>query len=122
MEKCYRVCPKCGNTFAKFYVKENPLPDRPFYLVVFICTVEGCNHEWEEPIYEERILRKIKSSGYRQSYIDDDHVIKAEADRLMVDHKEKKALVEKWKWRGLSEWEIERNLRLRVKKLGGKLV
>lgn len=121
MDRCYRVCPHCGNTFAKFYIKEEPAKDRPFYLVVFVCTVEECSWEWEEPIYEERILRKIKSSGYRQSYVDDIPVIKQEAEKRMGEYKERKAQYLKWKGRGLTEWEMKRKLRLRIKKVGGHL-
>jgi len=121
MESCFRQCPKCLNNSARFYVQEEPKSDKPYYLVVFVCQAEGCRHEWTEPIYEERILRKIKSSGYRQGYVDNEVLIRAEEEKKQAKRHEEKKLTEKWKGRGLTEQEIKWKLKLRIKKVGGRL-
>jgi hypothetical protein len=121
MERCFRRCPHCGNTFAKMYIKEEPKPDKPFYLVVFICEAEGCNWEWEEPLYEMRIIKKIQSPEYRQSHIDDIPAVEEEIMQRRAIQNERAKQYEKWKMRGLTEWEMRRKLRLQIKKVGGRL-
>jgi|GEM_PF-5838369 len=124
MEHCFRVCPKCGQTKAKFYVKEEPQSDVPYYLVVFICENSECKNEWEEPIYEQRILDKIKSTGYRKGY--ENEAVKwrdfhAQQEKERRFRQKARMNIRRSLEKGLSPFELERGVKLRIRRLGGTL-
>lgn len=120
MRKCFRQCPKCGGTFAKFYVQEEPTEDKPFYLVVFVCQIPECKHEWCEAVYEKRILKKIASSGYREQKIAQEvEYFEHKHDEMVgKDRRKREALKINIK-KGLSAFERERGVNLRIRDLGG---